>query len=279
MRKGALLTARSGSSHPSKKRLLSGLMAVGGGLLLLLVLAMGLANRAAAPGSVTTAVTLPSNPYGPEDFGYENGYLTCLAGESRLGIDVSTHQGIIDWQQVADAGIQFAMIRVGYRGYGTGLIDIDEDALQNLKGASDAGLEIGAYFFSQATTAAEARAEAEFTLDILKDYPVTMPVVFDWERVSEDTAAAAVDGDTMTDCAEAFCRTVADAGYTPMVYFNQSQAEWEYELERLSDYPFWLAMYDDQMTFPTRLTMWQYTETGTVPGINGYVDIDLYFPS
>ena len=111
------------------------------------------------------------NPYRPEDFVLENGYMTCLTTDSALGIDVSYYQGQIDWQQVRDAGIEFAFIRLGYRRSSDGVLGEDEMAKRNLQGASEAGIKVGAYFFSQATSTEEARHEAEFALDILQEFP------------------------------------------------------------------------------------------------------------
>ena len=223
------------------------------------------------------APTLPPNPYGLTDFQYENNYLTCLAGESRLGIDVSNHQGDIDWTQVSDAGMQFAMIRVGYRGYESGAIQTDEQATVNLDGAQQAGLDAGVYFFSQAVSVAEAEEEAEFVLSFLAGRTLEMPVVFDWEYISADARTGAMDAETLTQCAKAFCEKIKSAGYEPMVYFNSDQAVTHYILTELTDYGFWLALYNERMTFPYKVDIWQYTQEGTVPGIATPVDIDLQF--
>lgn len=220
----------------------------------------------------------PANPYGRNDFQYENGYLTCLKGESVLGIDVSSHQGDIDWQQVADAGIEFVMIRAGYRGYETGDLVEDSRAQENYEGAKDAGLQIGAYFFSQATSLEEAAEEAQFFLEIINGWELSMPVVYDWEYIDAGARTGDMDKRTVTDCTLVFCQMLESVGYSPMIYFNRHQAADFLYLEELTDYPFWLALYSDRMTYPYKLSMWQYTEKGKVPGIDGYVDIDLYFP-
>ena len=175
--------------------------------------------------------------------------------------------------------MEFAFIRVGYRGYGqAGKLVADEYGAANMKGAREAGLDVGVYFFSQAITPEEARHEAKFLLTILKDDPAEMGIAFDWEYVTDEARTGTMDGRTMTDCAISFCETIAAAGHKPMVYFNQHQALEQYVLEELTDYDFWLAMYTDEMTFPYRVDMWQYTEDGTVPGIDGPVDINLYLP-
>lgn len=226
--------------------------------------------------------TLPppeANPYGRLDFQYQGPYLRCREGESVIGIDVSTYQGEIDWKQVKDAGVSFVMIRLAYRGYETGKIVSDKYAQRNLKGAKDAGLDVGVYFFSQALTPDEAREEAQYVIDMLGDYELTMPVVFDWEKIDKETSRSALmDRRTLTDCALAFLQTIEDAGYWPMVYFNTHQSRNLLYLAELKDYDFWLALYSNRMTFPYKIKMWQYTCTGRIPGIDGDVDIDIFFP-
>lgn len=223
------------------------------------------------------------NHFREEDFAYdESGYITCLERESWLGVDVSAHQRTIDWQQVADAGVQFAMIRIAYRGWGSaGNLWEDNYAQANLSGAADAGLKIGVYIFSQAITVEEAIEEARFVLTLLDGRALDLPVVFDWEEPSDDEARTKdLDNETLNACALAFCQVIEEAGYTPMVYFNQRMAKYQYDLTTLQQagYKFWLAMYKDAMTYAHHAQMWQYTSSGSVPGISGRVDLDLYFP-
>lgn len=248
-------------------------------LIVMTVIAVGLKYAPAPLKPEQPAPTLAPNPYTAEDFGYdENGYLTCLSGESIPGIDVSSHQGKIDWPAVKESGIQFAIIRVGYRGYNSGTIHADEMALQNLAEAKAAGLKIGAYFFSQALTAEEAREEARFTLCMLEGVKLDLPMVYDWEYVSESARTGQMDADTLITCVNTFCGEVKQAGYEPMVYFNQELAKTLLDLTALTEYPFWLAMYADAMTYPYKVDFWQYSDEGKVPGIKGNVDLDLYFP-
>lgn len=264
----------------SRKQLWLGLLAVAVCMAVLL-----LVLTAPEPGSFTASettagpeTTLGANPYDPRDFQFDGEYLTYLAGDSRLGIDVSSHQGEIDWQKVSDAGVEFVMVRLGYRGYESGELNIDEKALLNLAGARAAGLDVGAYFFSQAVNVAEAREEAEFVLRLLDGMALEMPVVYDWEFVSSEARTGSVDDTTLTACTETFCQVIENAGYEPMVYFNWHQGQHMLSLEELTEYEFWLAMYDTQLDFPYKIRMWQYTETGTVPGIAGNVDINLWLP-
>lgn len=247
-------------------------------LLLAAVLAFGKFTAEPPAETEPTPSGPEENPYLASDFEYENGFLTCTVADARLGIDVSEHQSQVDWEQVKDAGIDFVMIRAGYRGYTEGKLFRDSCFSRHLAGAREAGLDVGVYFFSQAITPEEARKEAEFLLSILKDEEAEMGVAFDWEYVSADVRTGAVDGRTMTDCAITFCETIAAAGHKPLVYFNQHQALEQYVLEELTGCGFWLAMYTDQMTFPYRVDLWQYTEDGVVPGIDGTVDINLYLP-
>lgn len=220
----------------------------------------------------------PPNLYSVNDFQYnDKNFLTCLSGDYMVGIDVSRYQFDIDWAQVADYGVEFAMIRVGYRGYETGALAEDPNAKANLQGASDAGIRVGVYFFSQAITPEEAEEEARFVLEYIQEYDVTMPVVFDWELPDvENPRTLEVDARTLTDCALAFCRVIEEAGYQPMVYFNTNQARDDLYIAELTDYPFWLALYTPRMRFPYKIRMWQYTDSGTIPGIEASVDLNIW---
>lgn len=220
--------------------------------------------------------TLPESLYTPEDFAMNGDHLTCTAGSAVVGIDVSSHQGKIDWQKVADAGVEFAFVRLGYRGYESGALQNDVFVDLNLRGARDAGIAVGAYFFSQAVTVEEAKEEAEFALKILGDFSLDLPLVYDWEYVSETARTAGVDKAMLTACTVAFCEAVETAGYRPMVYFNSAQVKM-LDMEQLQKYPWWLAKYDMAQEFPCRVDLWQYTNQGAVPGISGNVDMDLMF--
>lgn len=278
--------------NPSTDNLLRGFTAVTAAAAVLATVVFLLAprpERSSPPDSDTqpshsvqtetepTGSVLPANPYGVEDFEYRDGYLTCTAGNALLGVDVSAHQGEIDWEQVAEAGMDFAMVRIGYRGYTSGGIYGDEYAHANLTGAKDAGLKVGAYFYSQALSPTEAALEAAYCISLLDDYEIDMPVVFDWEYVSSDARTGTMDGPTLLACARTFCDAIAHAGYQPMIYFNPTLAETLLDLQALEEYPFWLAMYSDRMTWPYAVEMWQYTAAGSVPGIDGDTDINLWF--
>ena len=197
---------------------------------------------------------------------------------SLLGVDVSIHQNEINWEKVAQSGIDFAMVRLGFRGYGTGEAHIDDNYLKNMTGASQAGLDTGVYFFSQAITVDEAIEEALMVVNNLEGLDVKYPVVYDWEIIYDDSARTDnVPVDVLTDCCIAFCETIKEAGYTPMIYQNKRTSMFKLDLERLQDYDFWLAEYNSEPSYYYDFTMWQYTSTGSVPGIEGDVDINICF--
>ena len=229
----------------------------------------------------TVPPTIPpeSNPYGRLDFQYDrHNYLYCLRADSFEGVDVSAFQGDIDWKQVKKSGIDFAMIRLGYRGYGTGKLVEDEYARQNLRGAADAGLAVGAYFYSQALNIDEVNDEIIFMLEVLDNRALDMPIVLDWEIPTADARTANMDARTLTDIQKYFCEKMTELGYKPMIYFNWHQSSNLYYLSELEDYEFWLALYQDRMSYPWKVEMWQYTDKGRVPGIYGDVDLNVYIP-
>ncbi len=228
-------------------------------------------------GAAESYPPIDTNPFTASDFVAVGGVMECTAMDAALGIDVSEHQGDIDWQQVAEAGIEFAFIRIGYRGYGTGKVGTDVRAAENLTGAQAAGIPVGAYFFSQAVSAQEAREEARFCIRFLRDYDIQLPVVFDWEYVSADARSTDVSRKTLTEAAAVFCEELERAGYSAMLYFNPHVGKDYYQLEALQDYPWWLAAYTDEMNYPYAIELWQFSENGKVPGISEDTDLNLMF--
>ena len=199
---------------------------------------------------------------------------------ARFGIDVSEFQGEeIDWEQVKESGVEFVIIRLGYRAYGdTGALVMDAMYEQNMKGALDAGLDVGVYFFSQAVSGAEAVEEAEFVLKHIKPYEITGPVVYDTEEIKWDTART--DGNTdkdFTNFCKVFCDTVEQKGYDAMIYSNMKWMAFTLDMEELTEYDFWYADYHEIPQCPYDYKIWQYSETGAVPGINANVDLNLWF--
>ena len=223
--------------------------------------------------------TVPENSYDPAGF-YEEGGFKRYKSEDTLasvGVDVSSHQQEIDWELVAANGVEFAMIRVGYRGYTEGEIQPDEYFVHYIEGARAAGLDVGVYFFSQALDEQEAIDEANYVLEQIKDYPLSYPVIFDWEDIEADARTDGMDSVQLTKNAIAFCDTIKQAGYRAGVYFNQRFGYEEFDLESLQDYVFWLAEYNDTPSFSFHFQIWQYCNNGRVDGIKTDVDLNLAF--
>ena len=219
--------------------------------------------------------TLRQNPFLPADFALQDGYMSCLTEPYQLGIDVSKYQQNVDWQMVADSGVTFVMIRIGGRGYGqAGNLYADELAESHYQGARAAGLQIGVYFFSQAISPEEAQEEARYAMELTAHWQLDMPIVFDWEYVSDTARTANTDAQTVTACAAAFCDTVLAENRQAMIYVRPELKK--LNLEQLAAYDHWVAWYSDTMDYPNEFAMWQYTKTGKVPGISGDVDINLY---
>ncbi len=199
---------------------------------------------------------------------------------SSCGIDVSDHNGAIDWEQVAQDGVQFAFLRAGYRGYTEGGIYSDERFEENLAGSTAAGLDVGVYFYSSAVDEQEARQEAEFVLSTLSGRMSGCRIAFDQE-VSEGSQGRAdrLTREQYTRNALAFCEAVEAAGYASLVYSNRKHLV-KLDLDSLGSRQLWYAEY--ATTHPNTLyefAVWQYTNTGTVAGIEGAVDMNLWFPS
>lgn len=224
---------------------------------------------------------VPANELTEEFFSSSSGRIEYKGSDYDVlrGVDVSEHQLDIDWKQVAASGVDYAYIRVGWRGYTEGGLFEDVYFERNIQGALDAGLHVGVYMFSQAVTVQEAIEEADFVLERIGKYNVTLPVVFDWEKI--EAAEARSHGLTMelrTDCARAFCETVKSAGYVPCVYFNRNLGYYGYDLTRLTDYEFWFSLPESGFpNFYYACDMWQYSFTETVPGIAEPTDMNLWF--
>lgn len=223
---------------------------------------------------------LPKNTYEAEGFvTAENGIIRYESDTviGVPGIDVSSYQQNIDWQKVKEAGIEFAIIRLGYRGYSSGKLDLDDCFLENMEGAAAAGIDVGVYFFSQALNEEEATEEAEYVINWLRGYDLTYPVVFDWEEVDVEARTDEMNMLKLTSCALAFCEKIEEAGYRAAVYFNQAYGYQQLYLPSLKEFDFWLASYEEIPTFGFDFQMWQYTDRGTVDGIEGPVDLNIYF--
>lgn len=224
------------------------------------------------------------NDYKKENFSIDSrgriSYTEDGEAASYFGIDVSSYQGDINWQAVREDNVEFAFLRIGYRGYGEeGKLCADEKFVDNYIGAHDAGIDLGIYFFSQATTVEEAIEEADYVLSLLEGRTLEYPIVFDWETVQtsdpEDIPRTEdVMPSTLTLSAIAFCETIRDAGYDAMIYTNKKLATIKYDLRQLQDYPIWLAYYNTELDYRYEFDIWQYG-TGQVDGIEGEVDINI----
>jgi GH25 family lysozyme M1 (1,4-beta-N-acetylmuramidase) len=227
---------------------------------------------------------LARNQFASSDFTRKDGRMTSTTSAYRTGIDVSAHQGKINWKKVAQDGIDFAMLRAGVRGYGAaGTIKEDEYFQRNAKQATKYGIDIGVYFFSQATTVEEAIEEADFLLDTIEGVDLTLPVAYDWENIHPDLSGGEgartdeVDMETVTACALAFCQRIEEAGYTTVIYCNDYTGYFFYDLSQLQDYPIWYAAYGKEYpNYYYALDIWQYTDSGQVAGIEGSVDMNIW---
>ena len=227
------------------------------------------------------------------DFHWENGRLVYdgRAFKTRFGIDVSAYQNrasgeskTIDWDAVRDDGVDFVMVRVGYRGTGqAGTLNQDEFYAQNIDGAMAAGLETGVYFFAQAITMEEAIEEADFVIELLRDHEIDGPVAYDWEMHDSSYRVYGTSPEMATACAVAFCNRIEEAGYEAMVYAGQYVSYIKYDQGAISPYLSWYPEYksaSSEKLYPTfyyQMDYWQFSSNCSVDGIGGRVDGNLQF--
>ncbi len=196
--------------------------------------------------------------------------------DGRLGIDVSRFQGKIDWEKVAADGVSFAFIRVGFRGSSEGKLNEDPQFVSNIEGALENGIAVGVYFYTQAINEEEALEEADFVIQALEPYEISLPVVFDFESADSDEARTnSLTQEQNTDHVLAFCNRIAEAGYQPMVYGNLKSFLLLLDMERLEHLKKWFAFYDTKQYFPYEYSYWQYYDKGRVDGIEGDVDLNI----
>lgn len=208
----------------------------------------------------------------------ENGFKHFINSNSKsiLGIDVSKYQGNIDWKQVKEAGVEFAILRVGFRGFNEGTLELDPYFERNIKAANEQGIHVGVYFFSQAINEEEAIEEAQFVLNKIKDHKITYPVVIDTEHVTTyDARANKLPQQVRTNVVKTFCEEIKRQGYEPMIYANTKWLLMGVDLEQLTDYDIWFAYYGNNLNFPYEFDIYQYSAKGKIPGIKG--DVDLNF--
>lgn len=211
----------------------------------------------------------------------ENGeyqYLTDGQVTSHKGIDVSSHQGKIDWNLVAQDGVEFAIIRLGYRGYGKeGNLKEDTQYEANIQGAKAAGIKVGVYIFSQAINDDEVLEEARLVLEKIAPYELDCPVVYDVEMTSEDGRMNNISVEERTHLTLLFCQTIENAGYTPMIYHNTQMGALLIDIAALEDYDKWYAFYSDKIFYPYEYKIWQYSDKGRIQGIGTNVDLNICF--
>ena len=197
--------------------------------------------------------------------------------QGRIAIDVSEFQKDIDWEKVKDVDVDVAIVRAGFRGYGSGDLFEDKNAHDNISGALDAGLEVGVYFFSAAINREEGVEEAKYVLNMIKGYDITQPIVIDTEIVYEDSSARSnnISVEERTAAVVGFCETIEEAGYTPMIYASRDQFIRNLDIDSIGKWEFWLAAYDTPV-FPYHTEGYQYSPYGYVDGIDTQVDLDVW---
>lgn len=192
-----------------------------------------------------------------------------------MGIDVSKWNGTIDWSAVKNSGVNYVIIRCGYRGSSAGSLIVDPQFTINIKGATAAGLKVGIYFFTQAIDEREAVEEASMVLSQIKNYTISYPIFLDVE--SSGGRADSISKETRTAVCKAFCQTIQNEGYTAGIYANKTWLESKIDVSALSAYKIWLAQYASAPTYTGRYDLWQYRSTGKVSGISGNVDMNLSY--
>ena len=219
--------------------------------------------------------------FGEDDFEIgEDGFLAYVGDDSTVevknGIDVSRFQGEIDWKKVKAAGIDFAIIRAGLRGTTEGKLLVDDFFKANIEGATENGIDVGVYFYSQALDEDEAKEEVQLILDLIEPYKIKYPVVIDVESAESDSARTV---DLSTDDYElvvkTFCDMVSNAGYKPMIYGNVKSFTLLMDAIDVDNYDIWIAYYGTPLYYPYHFNIWQYTSSGRVDGIDGDVDLNI----
>ncbi|MCR4678177.1 MAG: hypothetical protein K5679_05430 [Lachnospiraceae bacterium] len=199
-------------------------------------------------------------------------------GTGLFGIDVSTWNGTIDWKQVAKSGVSYAIIRCGYRGTTYGSLVEDNKFASNIKNASDAGIKVGVYFFTQAVSEAEAVEEASMCLSLVEGYKLSYPIFVDVESGSGNARANGLSKEARTAIVKAFCKTISNSGYKAGVYANKNWLNTKLNATELTAYTIWLAQYASAPSYTTtRYDLWQYSSQGSIKGISGNVDLDLSY--
>lgn len=224
---------------------------------------------------------LPKNTYDYTKLVSQSGvmkYYVDGTKTSYFGLDISKTQGFIDYNKLVKAGVDFVMLRVGARGYGTGQLVLDEYYVDNIKGATDTALHVGLYFSSQAITKEEAVEEANMVISQIGEYKIDYPIVFEMQTILNDTSrTGSLTKEARTDIAIAFLDTIKAAGYIPMFRGDKEWLLTKVDLSKLTSYDVWLSEEGDLPDYPYQFSMWQYNKSGTVDGIVGNVSLNVSF--
>lgn len=247
-------------------------------IIMIIILAILLINR--NQYNITTHSNIDNIPlhnYDIELLQNDNGLLSYP--NATLGIDVSSHQGTIDFEKVKNDGIDFVFIRIGYRGYANGILHLDDKFEENITNAKKAGLKVGVYFFSQAINEKEAIEEANFVLKHIKNYQLDLPIAYDLEKIDYDDNYRTKDltPEEKSKIALAFCGRIEYQNIDVIIYTNPDLAYNHYDINALYNYDIWLANYTPKFNYPYAFKYWQFTEHGRVDGIDIEVDLDLMF--
>ena len=222
------------------------------------------------------------NSYKKENFRIDNGFMAYFNDEgekiSHLGCDLSYHNSSVNFDELAASGCEFVMLRCGYRGYSAGGLMEDEKFERYAQEAERVGLNLGVYFFTQAITVEEAEDEAEYVIRLIEDHKISYPVAFDTEYIEDEEARTnktEISDELRSDICKAFCERIKEEGYYPMIYASENWMRRYLNVEALKDYDLWAPQYLDENDFLYDFTMWQYTDSGNIPGVRGEVDLDI----
>ncbi len=223
---------------------------------------------------------IPKSDLVQDDFSYVSGnrlvYSQGGRNVSHFGIDVSKYNGTISWNKVKKQGVEYALIRVGSRGYSTGSVVLDEKFSENLNGCKNNGIDVGVYFFSQAISIEEAVEEANYCVAALGGQAIRYPIIFDSEKVLNDSYRTEnLSSTELTEIFKAFAGQVKAFGYTPMFAGTKEQLVRHVDLENMNGYDIWLIDNGDKTEYPYRYSIRQYTDKGTIDGIDGNVNLDI----
>ena len=230
-------------------------------------------DLAPAPAYTGSGLILEDEYWKVNEQGFR--YYDCEGYTNVFGIDISEWVEDIDFHAVKEAGVDYVILRVGYRGYETGKFVLDNHLSKYLLYASRAGLKIGVYFVSQAVNAQEAIEEAEYVLDHIRGYRMEMPVFIDLEEVYDEARTDGLTVQDRTEIVRAFCNDLESQGFQAGVYANEAWLLYKLDLDKLDDYDIWLAKYTDTPGTGFPIHMWQFTNEGVIPGTDMWVDFNV----